>query len=69
MQDRRFAPGPSVILVEAGREALLVLGDIGQKYLAERNLPLRSISHLPNEIWEPRDCPLCASQVLLTQLD
>jgi len=49
--------------------ALLVLGDLGQKYLAERNLPLRSISHLPNEIWEPRDCPLCASQVPLTRID
>jgi orotate phosphoribosyltransferase len=49
--------------------ALLVLGDIGKKYFAERNFPLRSISHLPNEIWEPKDCPLCASQVPLTQFD
>jgi orotate phosphoribosyltransferase len=49
--------------------ALLVLGDIGKRYLAERNLPVRSISHLPNEIWEPEECPLCSSQVPLTQFD
>jgi orotate phosphoribosyltransferase len=49
--------------------ALLVLGDTGQKYLAERNLPLRSISHLPNEVWEPEECPLCDSQVPLTRFD
>ena len=48
---------------------LLVLGDIGKNYLAERNLPLRSISHLPNELWKPEDCPLCASQVPLTEFD
>jgi orotate phosphoribosyltransferase len=49
--------------------ALLVLGGMGHKYLAERKVPLRSISHLPNEIWEPKDCPLCASRVPLTQFD
>lgn len=46
--------------------AFLVLGDTGQKYLTERNLPLRSISHLANELWIPEDCPLCASQIPLT---
>ena len=49
--------------------ALLVLGDPGQKYLAERNFPLRSISHLPNEIWTPESCPLCVSQIPLSKLD
>jgi orotate phosphoribosyltransferase len=49
--------------------SLLVLGDTGQKYLAERNLPLRSISHLPNELWEPEECPLCSSEVPLTRFD
>lgn len=48
---------------------LLVLGDIGENYLAERNLPLRSISHLPNELWKPEDCSLCTSQVPLSQFD
>ena len=46
--------------------ALLVLGETGQKYFAERNLPLMSISYLPNEIWPPETCPLCASQIPLT---
>jgi orotate phosphoribosyltransferase len=49
--------------------ALLVLGDVGKKYLIERNFPLKSISHLPNEIWTPKDCPLCASQVPLTRFN
>jgi orotate phosphoribosyltransferase len=45
--------------------ALLVLGETGQTYFAERDLPLRYISHLPNEIWTPEDCPLCSSQIPL----
>jgi orotate phosphoribosyltransferase len=49
--------------------ALLVLGDTGQKYFLERNFPLRSISYLPNELWTPEDCPLCASQIPLNVLD
>jgi len=49
--------------------ALLILGDLGQNYFAERNVQLRSVSHLPNEIWAPEDCPLCASQVPVTNLD
>jgi orotate phosphoribosyltransferase len=48
---------------------LLVLGDLGQKYLAARILPLRSISYLQTQLWEPEDCPLGASQVPLTQFD
>ena len=42
--------------------ALLVLGETGRNYFAERNLPVQRIFHLPNEIWAPEDCPLCASQ-------
>jgi orotate phosphoribosyltransferase len=49
--------------------ALLVLGDLGQKYLAEHNFPLRSISHLPNEIWTTDVCPLCASKIPLDKVD
>lgn len=45
--------------------ALLVLGDTAQKYFLERNFPFRSFSHLPNELWTPEDCPLCASQIPL----
>ena len=49
--------------------SLLVLGDVGQRYFAERDIPIRSISQLPNEIWRPEDCPLCASQIPLDKLD
>ncbi|HEX6033511.1 MAG TPA: phosphoribosyltransferase family protein, partial [Anaerolineales bacterium] len=43
--------------------ALLLLGETGRRYFAERNLPLRYMAHLANEIWTPEDCPLCASQI------
>lgn len=49
--------------------ALLVLGDTGQNYLAERNLLLRSISYLPNEIWTLENCPFCAAQIPLTEFE
>lgn len=49
--------------------SLLVLGDMGQKYFAERKIPIRSISQLPNEIWRSEDCPLCAAQIPLDRLD
>jgi len=49
--------------------SLLVLGDMGQKYFAERNIPICSIAQLPNEIWSPKDCPLCAAQIPFDQLD
>jgi orotate phosphoribosyltransferase len=49
--------------------ALLVLGDTGQNYFSQRNYPLRSVSYLPNELWTPEDCPLCASQIPLDVLD
>jgi orotate phosphoribosyltransferase len=49
--------------------SLLVLGDMGKKYFAERNIPIRRISELPNAIWRPEDCPLCASQIPLDQPD
>ena len=39
--------------------ALLVLDDLGQKYLPARNLPLQSISYLQNQLWELRTA-LCA---------
>ena len=43
--------------------SLLVLGDVGQNYFTEGSIPIRSISHLPSEIWRPEDCPLCASKI------
>ena len=49
--------------------SLLVLGDIGRKYFAEREIPIRSIAQLPNDIWTPEDCPLCASQIPFDKVD
>jgi orotate phosphoribosyltransferase len=45
--------------------ALLVLGEAGAKYFAERDLPVQGVSYLPNEIWAPENCPLCSSQIPL----
>jgi orotate phosphoribosyltransferase len=48
--------------------SLLVLGNSGQKYFAERDIPIRSIAQLPNELWSPEACPLCAAQIPFDQL-
>jgi orotate phosphoribosyltransferase len=45
--------------------ALLVLGETGQNFLRERDLPVKYVSYLPNQIWTPQECPFCASQVPL----
>jgi orotate phosphoribosyltransferase len=45
--------------------SLLVLGETGQNFFRERGLPVRCITHLPNEIWVPQNCPLCSSHIPL----
>lgn len=40
---------------------LLVLGEAAARYAAEKNVPLISIATLPNHLWTPTECPLCAS--------
>ncbi|HEX8917284.1 MAG TPA: phosphoribosyltransferase family protein, partial [Chloroflexota bacterium] len=40
---------------------LLVLGEAAARYAAEKNIPLISIATLPNHLWTPMECPLCAS--------
>ena len=54
-----YGAGPLVI------GALLILGETPQGLFAEKNLPLKSISFLPNKLWVPEECPLCASQTPL----
>jgi len=49
--------------------ALLVPGETGQNYFAEKDLSVQCISHLPNEIWAPENCPLCSSQIPLDSPD
>ncbi len=41
--------------------ALLVLGTSASSFCAEQHLPLEHIEFLPNEVWSPSACPLCAA--------
>jgi len=44
---------------------LLVLGSWALSFAAEKKIPLESIAALPNSLWTPSACPLCASRVPL----
>jgi orotate phosphoribosyltransferase len=57
-------------LTEAGAKpvavgALLVLGDAAQSFLKSSGVTLERLASLPNPLWEPANCPLCAQGVLL----
>jgi orotate phosphoribosyltransferase len=41
--------------------ALLVLGDSAAALAAGEGVPLESLASLPNTLWEPAACPLCAA--------
>jgi len=41
--------------------AMVVLGDRASEYAEREGLPLIYVESLPNRIWEPEACPLCAS--------
>lgn len=41
--------------------ALLVLGEAAAAFAAGKGVPLLSLAALPNSLWTPSDCPLCAS--------
>jgi orotate phosphoribosyltransferase len=45
--------------------ALLVLGRLAAQLADGWNVPLAGIAHLPNELWRPEACPLCASRMPL----
>jgi orotate phosphoribosyltransferase len=45
--------------------ALLVLGPPASAWAASAGVPLESLAYLPNALWEPSACPLCASGVPL----
>jgi len=40
--------------------ALLVLGSAAATFAAGRSLPLVSLATMPNALWAPEECPLCA---------
>jgi len=41
--------------------ALLVLGTAASEFVSQKNVRLESIATLPNNLWTPSACPLCAS--------
>jgi orotate phosphoribosyltransferase len=47
--------------------ALLVLGEGAARLAAAEGLALASVAALPNAIWAPDDCPLCAAGVALEE--
>ncbi len=51
------------VIVDIG--ALLVLGTAAATFASGKGVPLRSIATLPNNLWMPSECPLCASDVPL----
>ena len=57
-------------LTEAGAKpagvcALLVLGDAAQPFLKSTGMALERLATLPNPLWEPANCPLCAQRIPL----
>jgi len=40
--------------------ALAVLGESGAKFAADQKIALEALATLPNEIWTPAECPMCA---------
>jgi orotate phosphoribosyltransferase len=46
--------------------ALLVLGEGAARLAREEGLALASVAVLPNAIWAPADCPLCAAGVAVS---
>jgi orotate phosphoribosyltransferase len=41
--------------------ALLVLGDTGSGFFADRGIPVEALETRANPIWAPHECPLCAA--------
>ena len=41
--------------------SLLQLGTAALPFFAEKGLPVERIAALPNDLWEPAHCPLCAA--------
>jgi orotate phosphoribosyltransferase len=47
--------------------SLAVLGRTFVEFAAANRLPLETLTHLPNNIWAPSECPMCAAGKALTQ--
>jgi orotate phosphoribosyltransferase len=51
------ALGASVVAIGA----LLALGDAIARFAAEHRIPLELLQQMPNNLWTPAQCPLCAA--------
>lgn len=47
---------------------LLMLGAAAQQFAAAKHIPLATLATLPNTLWLPKDCPLCASGMTLQHI-
>jgi len=52
----------------AAAGALVVLGTSSLGYFAEQRIALEHVAQMPNDLWKPNECPLCAAQVPLEDL-
>jgi orotate phosphoribosyltransferase len=49
----------------AAISALLVLGTAASEYASSKSVALKNLAEMPNNLWIPAQCPLCASGVPL----
>ena len=56
------ACGADVVAVAS----LAVLGAVAASWAADKGIVLETLLRLPNTVWEPRGCPLCAAGVPLS---
>jgi len=60
----------AAVLAEAGATVVvigtpLLLGDVGARHFAERDIPIEALDRQPLALWPPAECPLCARGVPL----
>jgi orotate phosphoribosyltransferase len=53
------AVGANVVVIST----LLVLGTAASEYASGKGVPLKTLGAMPNNLWKPSACPLCASGV------
>jgi orotate phosphoribosyltransferase len=56
--------GATVVAVAS----LVMLGDAFADFADEHKIPVESLTHLPNNLWTPAECPLCAAGMALEHL-
>lgn len=45
--------------------ALLALGESITEFAAKQGVALELLERIPNNLWEPQDCPLCAAGIAI----